>query len=101
VDAARGVAARAQALDAAVAANNGRLDELDRRRDVAARYIGELQSDAGRHGGARRSCRRHLCRPVYRVRHARDRRPRQDVFSLYGYLSQALSRGEQRWDEAM
>ncbi|HXG90060.1 MAG TPA: peptidoglycan DD-metalloendopeptidase family protein [Vicinamibacterales bacterium] len=32
-----------QALDAAVAAQNRRIDDLDRRRDLAARYVGELQ----------------------------------------------------------
>lgn len=32
-----------QALDAAVAAQNRRIDELDRRRDLAAQYVGELQ----------------------------------------------------------
>jgi murein hydrolase activator len=32
------------ALDQAVAANNRRLDELDRQRDLAAQYIGELQA---------------------------------------------------------
>jgi septal ring factor EnvC (AmiA/AmiB activator) len=32
------------ALEQAVLANNRRLDELDRQRDLAARYIGELQS---------------------------------------------------------
>ena len=45
VDNARAVAGRArQALDQAVSAHNRRLDDLDERRDVAARYIGELQS---------------------------------------------------------
>lgn len=33
-----------QALEQAVLAHNLRLDELDRRRDVAARYIGDLQT---------------------------------------------------------
>lgn len=32
------------ALERAVAANNDRLDDLDRQRDLAARYIGELQA---------------------------------------------------------
>lgn len=32
------------ALDRAVVAHNQRLDELDRRRDLAARYVGELQA---------------------------------------------------------
>jgi septal ring factor EnvC (AmiA/AmiB activator) len=36
-----------QALEEAVAANNRRLDELDRQRDLAARYIGELQAAQG------------------------------------------------------
>jgi septal ring factor EnvC (AmiA/AmiB activator) len=35
-----------QALDSAVAAQNRRLDELDARRDLAARYVGELQAAA-------------------------------------------------------
>ena len=35
-----------RALDAAVAAHNRRLDELDARRDLAAQYVGELQSAA-------------------------------------------------------
>lgn len=44
-DAARAVSLKArQALDQAVALHNGRLDELDTRRDLAARYIGELQT---------------------------------------------------------
>jgi septal ring factor EnvC (AmiA/AmiB activator) len=44
-DAARAASLKArQALDQAVAAHNRRLDELDQRRDVAARYIGELQT---------------------------------------------------------
>jgi septal ring factor EnvC (AmiA/AmiB activator) len=43
--AARDEAARARmALDAAVAAHARRLDEIDRRRDLAARYMGELQN---------------------------------------------------------
>jgi murein hydrolase activator len=33
-----------QALDGAIAAHNRRIDELDRQRDQAAQYIGELQS---------------------------------------------------------
>jgi septal ring factor EnvC (AmiA/AmiB activator) len=33
-----------RALDAALAAHNRRLDELDQRRDVAARYVGELET---------------------------------------------------------
>jgi murein hydrolase activator len=33
-------------LDAAVAAHNRRIDDLDTRRDLAARYVGELQSAA-------------------------------------------------------
>ena len=42
--AARDDAARArQALDAAVATHTRRLDEIDRQRDLAARYMGELQ----------------------------------------------------------
>ena len=42
---ARAVAGRARhALEQAVAANSRQLDELDRRRDLAARYIGDLQS---------------------------------------------------------
>jgi septal ring factor EnvC (AmiA/AmiB activator) len=42
---ARTAAQRARrALEQAVAANNRRLDELDRQRDLAARYIGELQA---------------------------------------------------------
>jgi septal ring factor EnvC (AmiA/AmiB activator) len=32
------------ALDAAVAAHNGRIDDVDRRRDLAAQYMGELQT---------------------------------------------------------
>jgi septal ring factor EnvC (AmiA/AmiB activator) len=44
-DAARAVSLKArQALDQAVATHNGRLDELDQQRDLAARYIGELQT---------------------------------------------------------
>ena len=44
-DQARAAAVRArQALEQAVVANNRRLDELDIRRDLAARYIGDLQS---------------------------------------------------------
>jgi septal ring factor EnvC (AmiA/AmiB activator) len=44
-DAARAVSLKArQALDLAVATHNRRLDELDQRRDLAARYIGELQT---------------------------------------------------------
>ncbi len=44
LDVARGAAVAARlALDRAVAAHHQRLDELDRRRDVAARYMGELQ----------------------------------------------------------
>jgi septal ring factor EnvC (AmiA/AmiB activator) len=44
-DSARAVSLKArQALDQAVTAHNRRLDELDQRRDVAARYIGELQT---------------------------------------------------------
>jgi len=44
-DAARAAALKArQALDQAAAAHNRRLDELDARRDLAARYIGELQN---------------------------------------------------------
>ena len=35
-----------RALDAAVAAHNRRIDELDARRDLAARYVGELQAAA-------------------------------------------------------
>ncbi|HUE89604.1 MAG TPA: peptidoglycan DD-metalloendopeptidase family protein [Vicinamibacterales bacterium] len=35
-----------RALDAAVAAHNRRIDDLDARRDLAARYVGELQSAA-------------------------------------------------------
>jgi septal ring factor EnvC (AmiA/AmiB activator) len=35
-----------RALDAAVAAHNRRIDELDARRDLAARYVGELQTAA-------------------------------------------------------
>ena len=35
-----------RALDVAVAAHNRRLDELDARRDLAAQYVGELQSAA-------------------------------------------------------
>lgn len=42
---AEAVSAR-RALDAAVAAHNRRLDELDARRDLAARYVGELQAAA-------------------------------------------------------
>jgi septal ring factor EnvC (AmiA/AmiB activator) len=43
--AARDEAVRArQALDAAVAAHNRRIDEIDTRRDLAAQYVGELQS---------------------------------------------------------
>lgn len=37
-------AASRRALDAAVAAHNRRLDELDSRRDLAAQYVGELQN---------------------------------------------------------
>lgn len=45
VDGARAASLKArQALDQAVSAHNRRLDELDQRRDVAARYIGELQT---------------------------------------------------------
>jgi septal ring factor EnvC (AmiA/AmiB activator) len=45
VDQARATTVRArQAFERAVAANNRRLDELDIRRDLAARYIGDLQS---------------------------------------------------------
>jgi septal ring factor EnvC (AmiA/AmiB activator) len=36
------------ALDAAVAAHNRRIDELDRRRDLTARYVGELQEAQAR-----------------------------------------------------
>lgn len=36
-----------QALDAAVATHNRRIDELDARRELAARYVGELQTAAG------------------------------------------------------
>jgi septal ring factor EnvC (AmiA/AmiB activator) len=44
-DRARAAALKArQSLDQAVGAHNRRLDELDARRDLAARYIGELQS---------------------------------------------------------
>jgi septal ring factor EnvC (AmiA/AmiB activator) len=44
-DQARAATVRArQAFERAVAANNRRLDELDIRRDLAARYIGDLQS---------------------------------------------------------
>jgi septal ring factor EnvC (AmiA/AmiB activator) len=44
-DAARVASLKArQALDQAAAALNRRLDELDERRDLAARYIGELQT---------------------------------------------------------
>ncbi len=35
-----------RALDAAVAAHNRRIDDLDARRDLAARYVGELQTAA-------------------------------------------------------
>ena len=35
-----------QALDVAVAAHNRRIDQLDERRDLAARYVGELQAAA-------------------------------------------------------
>lgn len=35
-----------RALDAAIAAHNHRLDELDQRRDLAARYVGELEAAA-------------------------------------------------------
>ena len=35
-----------RALDAAIAAHNRRLDDLDQRRDLAARYVGELQAAA-------------------------------------------------------
>jgi septal ring factor EnvC (AmiA/AmiB activator) len=35
-----------RALDAAIAAHNRRLDELDQRRDLAARYVGELDAAA-------------------------------------------------------
>jgi septal ring factor EnvC (AmiA/AmiB activator) len=35
-----------RALDGAVAAHNRRLDDLDARRDLAARYVGELQTAA-------------------------------------------------------
>jgi septal ring factor EnvC (AmiA/AmiB activator) len=35
-----------QALDMAVAAHNRRIDEIDARRDLAARYVGELQAAA-------------------------------------------------------
>jgi murein hydrolase activator len=48
VQGARAAAAAArQALDLAVAAHNRRLDDLDQRRDLAARYIGELQTAQG------------------------------------------------------
>ena len=44
-DAARAASLKArQALDQAVSAHNRRLDELDKQRDLAARYIGELQT---------------------------------------------------------
>ena len=44
-DVARAASLKArQALDQAVTAHNRRLDELDQRRDLAARYIGELQT---------------------------------------------------------
>jgi septal ring factor EnvC (AmiA/AmiB activator) len=44
-DAARAAALKArQAVEQAVNAHNRRLDELDRRRDLAAQYIGELQT---------------------------------------------------------
>ena len=44
-DQARAAGARArQALERAVTENNRRLDELDLRRDLAARYIGDLQN---------------------------------------------------------
>jgi murein hydrolase activator len=33
-----------QALDTAIAVHNRRIDELDRKRDLAAQYVGELQS---------------------------------------------------------
>jgi murein hydrolase activator len=36
------------ALDAAVAAHNRRIDELDQRRDLTARYVGELQDAQAR-----------------------------------------------------
>ena len=43
--AARDAAVRArQSLDAAVAAQNRRIEEIDRRRDLAAQYVGELQT---------------------------------------------------------
>jgi septal ring factor EnvC (AmiA/AmiB activator) len=43
--AARDAAVRArQSLDAAVAAQNRRIEEIDQRRDLAAQYVGELQS---------------------------------------------------------
>jgi murein hydrolase activator len=43
--AARDEATKARvALDTAVASHNRRIDQLDRERDVAARYVGELQS---------------------------------------------------------
>jgi septal ring factor EnvC (AmiA/AmiB activator) len=46
--AARDAAVRArQALDAAVAAQNRRIEEIDQRRDLAAQYVGELQSAQG------------------------------------------------------
>jgi septal ring factor EnvC (AmiA/AmiB activator) len=35
-----------RALEAAIVAHNRRLDELDQRRDLAARYVGELQAAA-------------------------------------------------------
>jgi septal ring factor EnvC (AmiA/AmiB activator) len=47
VSAAQTEAATARrALDAALAAHNRRLDELDARRDLAARYVGELEAAA-------------------------------------------------------
>ena len=48
VASAQAEAAKARrALDAAVAAHNRRIDDLDERRDLAARYVGELQAAAG------------------------------------------------------
>jgi septal ring factor EnvC (AmiA/AmiB activator) len=47
VTAAQAEAANARrALDVAMAAHNRRLDELDQRRDLAARYVGELETAA-------------------------------------------------------